>query len=164
LTLGPPRFRLPLVGALYHNETLLTHRSDAYDKYQSATGATYDSNTGLLMITSDQYANLSSLYFNIGGVSYELTPNAQIWPRSLNSDIGGTSDGIYLVVIDNGNDSGSGQDFTLGHCFLYAPRTFLSSKQLLTLFIHRERFYSVYDATNSRVGFATTEYTTATSN
>jgi hypothetical protein len=32
----------------------------------------------LLMISSDQYANLSSLYFNIGGVSYELTPNAQI--------------------------------------------------------------------------------------
>jgi len=80
------------------------------------------------MISSDQYANLSSLYFNIGGVSYELTPNAQIWPRSLNSDIGGTSDGIYLIVGDSGSDSGSGLDFVNGHGFLYAA-CFLS-KQL----------------------------------
>ena len=72
------------------------------------------------MISSDQYANLSSLYFNIGGVSYELTPKAQIWPRSLNSDIGGTSDGIYLIVGDMGRDSGYGLDFINGHGFLYA--------------------------------------------
>jgi hypothetical protein len=44
------------------------------------------------------------------------------------------------------------------------PGLFLLSKQLLTLFIHRQRFYSVYDTTNSQVGFATTEYTTTTSN
>ena len=122
---------MPLVGALYHNEILLTHGSGAYNEYQSATGATYDNNSGLLMISSDQYANLSSLYFNIGGVPYELTPNAQIWPRSLNSDIGGTSDGIYLVVRDIGSDSGSGEDFVLGHCFLYA---LFSAKQTVADF------------------------------
>ncbi|KAJ8591317.1 acid protease [Rhizopogon salebrosus TDB-379] len=119
--------------------------TDAYNEYKSATGATYDNNSGLLMISSDQYANLSSLYFNIGGVSYELTPNAQIWPRSLNVASGLSADGIYLIVTDTGSNSGSGSDFTLGHCFL-------------------QRFYSVYDRTNSQVGFATTEYTTATSN
>jgi len=69
------------------------------------------------MISPDQYANLSSLYFNIGGVSYELTPNAQIWPRSLNSEIGGTTDGIYLIVGDIG--SNSDYDFINGHGFLY---------------------------------------------
>ncbi|KAG1736329.1 aspartic peptidase domain-containing protein [Suillus lakei] len=125
--------------------TLILIATDAFDKYQSATGATLDQNTGLLQISLDQYNQLSSLYFTIGGVAYELTPNGQIWPRSLNSAIGGTTDSIYMVVADSGSTSGSGLDFTNGYCFL-------------------ERFYSVYDTTNSRVGFATTKYTNATSN
>ncbi|KAG1774539.1 acid protease [Suillus placidus] len=125
--------------------TLILIASDAFSKYKSATGATLDQSTGLLQITSDQYSQLSSLYFTTGGVTYELTPNGQIWPRSLNSAIGGTTDGIYLVVADSGSASGSGLDFTNGYCFL-------------------ERFYSVYDTSNSQVGFATTEYTYATTN
>ena len=40
--------------------------------------------------------------------------------RSLNSEIGGTSDGIYLIVRDSGSNSGSGLDFVNGHGFLYA--------------------------------------------
>jgi pepsin A len=95
------------------------HNSDAFDKYQSATGAIFDQATGLLKISLDQYNMLSSLYFTIGGVTYELTPNAQIWPRSLNTAIGGTTDGVYLVVSDSGSISGSGLDFTNGYCFLY---------------------------------------------
>ncbi|KAG2147737.1 acid protease [Suillus bovinus] len=125
--------------------TLILIASDAFDRYQSATGGTLDEETGLLKISSDQYEQLSSLYFTIGGVTYELTPNAQIWPRSLNSAIGGTTDDIYLIVSSTGSSSGSGLDFMNGYCFL-------------------ERFYSVYDTTNSRVGFATTEYTFATTN
>ncbi|KAG2048396.1 acid protease, partial [Suillus hirtellus] len=123
--------------------TLIYIASDAFNKYQSATGGTLDETNGLLKISSDQYEQLSSLYFTIGGVTYELTPNAQIWPRSLNSAMGGTADDIYLVVADIGSDSG--WDFTNGYCFL-------------------ERFYSVFDTTNSRVGFATTQYTYATTN
>ncbi|KAG2096530.1 acid protease [Suillus discolor] len=125
--------------------TLILISSDAFDKYQSATGATFDETVGLLQISSDQYTKLSSLYFTIGGVTYELTPNAQIWPRSLNTAVGGTTDGIYLVVGSTGSPSGSGLDFTNGYCFL-------------------ERFYSVFDTTNSRVGLATTAYTDATTN
>ncbi|KAG2097923.1 aspartic peptidase domain-containing protein [Suillus discolor] len=106
---------------------------------------TLDEATGLLQISSDQYEKLSSLYFTIGKVAYELTPNAQIWPRSLNSTINGTSDGIHLVISSSGSSSGSGNDFMNGYCFL-------------------ERFYSVFDTTNSQVGFATTEYTYATTN
>ena len=161
LTLVLLLFWLPLVSALYGNEIVLIHCSDAFDKYQSATGATLDQNTGYLMISSDQYANLSSLYFNIGGVSYELTPNAQIWPRSLNSDIGGTSDGIYLIVRDSGSNSGSGLDFVNGHGFLYAV-CFIT--QAVDWSTPRQRFYAVLDTTNSQVGFATTVYTDATSN
>ncbi|KAJ8591314.1 acid protease [Rhizopogon salebrosus TDB-379] len=125
--------------------TLILIATDAFAKYKSATGATLDDTTGLLKISSDQYDQLSSLYFNIGGVSFELIPNAQIWPRSLNTAIDGASDGIYLVVSDIGNNTGSGLDFMNGYCFL-------------------ERFYTVYDTDNSQVGFAETEYTYATSN
>ncbi|KAG1735324.1 acid protease [Suillus paluster] len=125
--------------------TLVLIATDTFDKYKSATGGTLDETTGLLKISSDQYDQLSSLYFTTGGVTYELSPNAQIWPRSLNTAIGGSTDGIYLIVSDIGSKSGSGLDFINGYCFL-------------------ERFYSVYDTTNSRVGFATTEYTYATSN
>jgi len=102
------------------SEVLLTHYPDAFDKYQTATGGILDSGTGLLKISSQQYSNLSSLYFQIGDVSYELTPNAQIWPRSLNTAVSGAADGIYLIVADIGSNSGSGQDFTNGYCFLYA--------------------------------------------
>lgn len=125
--------------------TLLILASNAYDSYVSATGATLDSTTGLLTITSAQYSNLQSLYHTINGVTYEFTPNAQIWPRSLNSYIGGTTGNIYLVVANLGTPSGEGFDFINGYAWL-------------------ERFYTVFDSTNQRIGFTTTPYTTATTN
>lgn len=141
--------------------------TDAFKKYQSATGV-LDQTTSLLTITSVQLANLESFFINVNDVcvsSYhglvtgsveqylfllqqdglELTPNAQIWPRNLNAAIGGTAGNIYLIVQDNGANSGSGLDFTLGQSFI-------------------ERLYSVYDTGNARIGLATTPFTTATSN
>ena len=144
--------------------TLILIATDAFEKYQSATGATFDSNVGLLRVTSAQYAKLKNLSFDIGGVcillwsfnpellihvfcfnqtTFDLIPNAQIWPRNLNSQLGGTAGDIYLVVGDLGNPSGSGLDFINGQSFL-------------------ERFYSVFDTANQRVGLATTSFTTAT--
>lgn len=125
--------------------TLILIASDAFSRYMSATGAVPDSNTGLLRITTAQYANLQSLYFTTGGVTYTLTANAQLFPRSLNTLIGGTAGKIYLIVANLGSPSGQGLDFINGYAFL-------------------ERFYSVFDTTNKRVGFATTAYTTATTN
>ncbi|KAG1860799.1 acid protease [Suillus subluteus] len=125
--------------------TLVLIASDAFSTYQTATGAVMDETTGLLMITSSQYAKLQALTFKIGSKTYDLTPNAQIWPRSLNADIGGSSDNIYLIVSDIGSDSGSGLDFINGYTFL-------------------QRHYSVFDTTNNQVGFATTSYTDDTSN
>ena len=49
---------------------------------------------------------------------FELSPNAQIWPRALNTAIGGTTDGIYLIVSDLGTPSGQGLDFINGQSFL----------------------------------------------
>ncbi|OJT15186.1 Polyporopepsin [Trametes pubescens] len=125
--------------------TLLLIATDAFQAYQKATGAKLDNTTGLLTITEQQFENLQSLFFNIGGTSFELTPNAQIWPRALNSTIGGEEGKIYLVASDLGNQSGQGLDFINGFAFL-------------------QRFYSVYDTGNSQVGLATTSFTDAETN
>ena len=110
-----------------------------------ATGAVLDSTTGLLCITRPQYSKLKSLFFTTGGTTFELTPNAQIWPRVFNELIGGAADKIYLVVNDIGTPTGQGLDFINGYAFL-------------------ERFYSVFDTGKRRVGLATTPFTTATTN
>ncbi|KAG2363009.1 aspartic peptidase domain-containing protein [Suillus spraguei] len=145
ITYGSSTILSSTAGIVDTGTTLIYIATDAFDKYQSATGATVDSSTGFLTVTSEQYANLQTLYFNIGGTSYGLTANGQIWPRSLNSDIGGSSNNIYLVINDIGSNSGSGLDFINGYSFL-------------------QRFYSVFDTTNKQVGFATTSSTSATSN
>ncbi|RPD60576.1 acid protease [Lentinus tigrinus ALCF2SS1-7] len=125
--------------------TLTLLATDAFNTYQNLTGAVSDANTGLLRLTPDQFANLQSLFFKIGDNTLEFTPNAQIWPRALNTLIGGTSDFVYLIVNDLGSLSGEGLDFIDGMTFL-------------------ERFYYVFDIANSRVGFATTPFTDATAN
>ncbi|KIY62840.1 acid protease [Cylindrobasidium torrendii FP15055 ss-10] len=125
--------------------TLVLLATDAFDAYKKQTGAKEDSATGLLKITKSQYSKLSDLTFTIGGTDYTLSPNAQIWPRSLNADIGGDANSIYLIVADLGSQSGQGLDFINGYSFL-------------------ERFYTVYDTENSQVGFAETKYTDSTAN
>ncbi|KAF8879880.1 aspartic peptidase domain-containing protein [Gymnopilus junonius] len=85
--------------------TLLLIATDAFQAYQKATGAKLD-------ITEQQFENLQSLFFNIGGTTFEFTPNAQIWPRSQNAALDG--------------------------------------------FVWLQRFYSVFDTTNTQVGIATT--------
>ncbi|KAH0591101.1 hypothetical protein H2248_001205 [Termitomyces sp. 'cryptogamus'] len=125
--------------------TLLYIATDAFNRYCSATGAVVDSTTGLLRITSSQFSNLQSLFFTINGATLEFTANAQLWPRSLNTALGGSASSIYLIVADNGADTGSGLDFINGYAFL-------------------ERFYTVFDTGNKRIGFATTPFTAATTN
>jgi len=52
---------------------------------------------------------------------------------------------VYLIVADLGDMLGQGLDFINGQSFL-------------------ERFYSVYDTTNQRLGLATTQFTDAETN
>ncbi|KAI1786242.1 family A1 protease [Ganoderma leucocontextum] len=125
--------------------TLLLIATDAFNTYENITGATLDSTTGLLRLDPDQVGNLQSLFFHIGDNILEFTPNAQMWPRALNSAIGGDADSVFLIVNDIGSLSGQGLDFIDGMTFL-------------------ERFYYVFDIANSRVGFATTPFTDATTN
>ncbi|KZT04938.1 aspartic peptidase A1 [Laetiporus sulphureus 93-53] len=132
-------------GIIDTGTTLILLATDAFNEYKSLTGAEMDNNVEMLKITREQYSQLKSMYFNINGIKYEFTRDAQIWPRSLNSEIGGDADVIYLVVSDNGSPSGSGIDFINGMTWL-------------------QRFYMVYDIGNSRVGIATTRHTNDTVN
>ncbi|TCD63444.1 hypothetical protein EIP91_005385 [Steccherinum ochraceum] len=125
--------------------TLLLLATDALATYQQLTGAVLDENVGLLKITPDQFSNLQSLFFTIGSETYEFTPNAQIWPRALNSAVGGDDSSIYLIVSDIGTPTGEGMDFINGMVWL-------------------ERFYTVYDTLGSRFGVAKTAGTYATTN
>ncbi|KAG1814159.1 aspartic peptidase domain-containing protein [Suillus variegatus] len=125
--------------------TFIHIATDAYNQYRTLTGGIPDAATGLLLITSTQYGALQNLNFNIGSATFSLTPNGQLWPRILNTYIGGSSNALYLVVNDLGTPSGKGFDFVNGYPFT-------------------ERFYCVFDTSRSRVGFATTSYTDATTN
>ena len=63
----------------------------------------------------------------------------------MNSRWGGGPDDIFLVISPLGRRSGTGYDFTLGMPWL-------------------QRFYTVYDATNSEFSIANTPYTFADTN
>ena len=118
---------------------------DAYNLYVKETGGVYDNSTGLLRITKEQYKNLKSLYFIIGGTKFELIPNAQILPRALYNLIGGQENSIYLAISEIGADQVGTLGFIMGQIVL-------------------ERLYSVFDSSNNQVGFATTKYTNANIN
>ncbi|KAH9990273.1 aspartic proteinase from Irpex Lacteus [Russula vinacea] len=129
-------------GVIDTGTNLIGLGTEAYNRYVNVTGAVYDEQTGLLRIAEAQYENLQSLFFNIGGSQYELNANAQIWPRTLNSVVGGDRNSIYLVVFDLEPLLSINLGFIAGMAFL-------------------ERYYSVFDTNNQRVGFATTPLTYA---
>jgi len=112
---------------------------DSFKVYQQATGATLDEKTGLLTITEEQLGNLQSLFFKIASETYELTPNAQIWPPQSNNIIGGEAGKIYLTTASMDNKLPSGVDVILGFSFL-------------------RHFYGVYDV-SGKFGLAYTPST-----
>ncbi|KAG2068190.1 aspartic proteinase [Suillus decipiens] len=133
-------------GIVDSGNTLLSIATEAYERYKAATGSEYDPATNFLVISEDGYGALQNLHFNIGSQTYTLTPNAQIWPRCLNTMIGGDQENaIYLIVHDIGTPFGSGLDFINGYVFM-------------------QRFYTAFDAETRRVGFARTPFTYATTN
>ncbi|KZV80264.1 aspartic protease [Exidia glandulosa HHB12029] len=139
------RTLLNSVGAIDTGSSFIHFPTDVFNKYRSATGAVLDSATSLLRVTSAQYDALQPLDFVIAGQTFSLTANGQIWPRSLNTAIGGTTSKIYLVVTDSGKTSGKGLDIIFGLSFL-------------------ERFFTAYDTAAGRIGLAQTTFTNATTN
>ncbi|KAJ3865972.1 acid protease [Lentinula novae-zelandiae] len=136
--------------------TLLMLPADAVTAYQDLTGATLDSTTGLLSITEAQLSNLTTLSFigtDINGETqhFDLTPNAQLFPRAFNTEIGGSADDIFLITASSGSNDASSIDCIMGQSFL-------------------QRTYSAFVTPNGNpdaagtVGFATTPFTDATTN
>ncbi|KII85590.1 hypothetical protein PLICRDRAFT_116125 [Plicaturopsis crispa FD-325 SS-3] len=145
ISYGSSQIMTSNAGIVDTGTTMTLIPSDTFAKYKKAIGATVDSATGLLSITPAQYSKLSNFNFVINGVTHTMTPNAQLWPRSLNTALGGSASSILLIIADIGHNSGSGFDWIAGYTFL-------------------ERHYSVYDTTNKRVGLATTSHTNDLSN
>ncbi|KAG2364308.1 aspartic peptidase domain-containing protein [Suillus spraguei] len=115
ITYGSTEILSFTAGVVDTGTTFLNLASDAYTKYKALTGGILDRSTGLLSITTDQYSALDDLEFHIGGQIFSLTPDAQIWPRSLNTMLPGGEVGVmYLIVNDIGTPSGQGHDFILG--------------------------------------------------
>ena len=100
--------------------------------------------TGLLRIPLAHYSNLQSLFFIVDGISYEINPNAQLFPRTFSPYIGGDAKHLYLIVNNlNSVLHTDSFEYIVGMTFL-------------------QRYYSIYDKDLSRVGFAKTTLTNAT--
>ncbi|KAG6328191.1 hypothetical protein ID866_10898 [Astraeus odoratus] len=129
----------PSSGFLDTGTRRISVTSDAFTAYRFATGAVVDilDRNKRLTITQDQYNNLQTLSILIGDQSYDLSPNAQIYPRS-------SPDGrIFLVVKSINADIGLG--FILGSTFF-------------------QRYYVVFNSSSSEIGFASHLYTQSTGN
>ncbi|KAJ4473168.1 family A1 protease [Lentinula aciculospora] len=136
--------------------TLLLLPDDSFTSYQDLTGATLDATTGLLSITEAQLSNLTTLSFigtDINGETqhFDLTPNAQLFPRAFNTEIGGSADDIFLITASSGSTAASSIGCIMGQSFL-------------------QRTYAAFVTPDGDpgaagiVGFATTPFTDATTN
>ncbi|KAF7981762.1 hypothetical protein HWV62_31825 [Athelia sp. TMB] len=110
--------------------TLIYIPSSAYSKFLSASGGKTDSSTGLAKFTTKPTGTFS---FTIGGTTFPLTPAQYLIPSAQYANFGISGSAYYSWINDGGS---SGVDFIIGQKFL-------------------ENYYSVFDTTNSRIGFAT---------
>ncbi|KAJ3728094.1 family A1 protease [Lentinula guzmanii] len=143
ISYGDTEIMASAIGVVDTGTTLNYMPTDTFNAYINTTGGIYDEVTGLYEITEEQYNALDDLIFTIGGTDFPLTPNAQIWPRDLNENIGGEAGKIYLAAV--ATEPVENLNFINGYVFL-------------------ERYFSIFDNSNSRVGFAVTPYTNATTN
>ena len=85
-------------GIVDSGTTLTLLASDAFEEYICDTSATLDTYNQMYYITPQQFNELSNLDFTIGGRTYTMIPDAQIWPRRLNYLINGDANKIYLAI------------------------------------------------------------------
>ncbi|KAJ7258382.1 aspartic peptidase domain-containing protein [Mycena haematopus] len=112
--------------------TLIFIPTAAYNAFLKASGGKTDSSTGLASWTTLPTANFA---FVIGGVSFSLTPSQFTIPQAQLADFG-LPTGKFFGWIADGGSVAADINFIIGQKFL-------------------ENFYSVFDTTNNRVGFAT---------
>ncbi|CAK1356232.1 unnamed protein product [Cercospora beticola] len=110
--------------------TLIYIPTTAYNKFLSAAGGRTDSSSGLASFTTKPTANFG---IKFGSTTYNLTPAQYLVPTSQYGFYGLSSGKYYSWITDGGS---SGVNTIIGQKFL-------------------ENYYSVFDTTGSRIGFAT---------
>lgn len=110
--------------------TLIYIPTDAYNKFLSATNGTTDTSSGLASFNAEPTSNFSITF---GSTTYTLTPSQYLVPAAQYSAYSLSSGKYYAWINDGGS---SGVNTIVGQKFL-------------------ENYYSVFDTTNSRIGFAT---------
>jgi len=110
--------------------TLIYIPTSAYDKFLSAADGSTDSSSGLAEFSTKP---TDDFVITFGSTTFTLTPKQYLVPTAQYTYYGLTT-GKYYAWINDGGDSGV--DTIIGQKFL-------------------ENYYSVFDTTNSRIGFAT---------
>lgn len=110
--------------------TLIYIPTRAYNAFLSATGGSTDSSSGLASFSSKPK---SIFVIKFGSKSYTLTPAQYLIPAAQYGNFGLSSGKYYAWINDGGS---SGVNTIIGQKFL-------------------ENYYSVFDTTNARIGFAT---------
>jgi hypothetical protein len=87
-------------GFLDTGTTLILLSSSGFKAYQNATGAQLDTKTGLLKVDQSQYESMGNMTVSVEGRDFEVTRDAQRWPKALNGSIGGDDDSVYLAIGD----------------------------------------------------------------
>jgi hypothetical protein len=141
--------------------------------------------TGLLTITKTQFESLQSLFFEIGSVSSafplltKTSSQSDVLPcRKHMSSLGMHKSGpgpstprlagtrVRSISSSRIWVARAGLDLILSVCFFTSSCHCFKNSPVYMLdgFVFLQRFYSVYDTTNNRVGLATTQFTQATTN
>lgn len=129
-TYGSTTLASSATGIVDTGTTLIYIPTAAYNAFLTASGGKTDSSSGLVVYTTKPTGNFG---IKFGSITYSLTPDQYLIPTAQYTNFGLTS-GKYYAWITNGGSSG--------------VNTIVGQKFL-------EYYYSVYDTTNSRIGFAT---------
>lgn len=129
-TYGTTTLASSATGIIDTGTTLIYIPTAAYKKFLTASGGKSDTSSGLAMFTTKPTANFA---IKFGSTTYTLTPAQYLVPTAQYANFGLTTGKYYAWINDGG---ASGVNTIIGQKFL-------------------EVYYSVYDTTNSRIGFAT---------
>jgi len=129
-TYGTTTLASAATGIVDTGTTLIYIPTTAYNKFLSAAGGRTDSTTGLAVFTTKPTQNFG---IKFGTTTYTLTPAQYLVPTAQYSYYGLSSGKYYAWINDGGS---SGVNTIIGQKFL-------------------ENYYSVFDTTNARIGFAT---------
>ncbi|KAM3532974.1 hypothetical protein MY4038_003789 [Beauveria bassiana] len=117
--------------------TLIALPDAAYKAFLTASGGAYDQATQFVRYSKRP---TSSFSITLGSTTYTLAPDQYLVPKDQYANLEGFNPSYYYAWI---GDGGSGVD-EYGNA---VPDAVIGQKFL-------EHYYSVYDTTNSRVGFA----------